>query len=107
MRELALALPQVEEVEHMGAPSFRVAGKIFAQLSADETVAIVKLSLLEQEDLLRRCPDRASVPPHWAKFGWTYLRIDPANAAELRTILQISWRLIAPKKLATESQAAT
>jgi hypothetical protein len=32
VRELALALPQAEEHDHHGRPSFRVTGKIFATL---------------------------------------------------------------------------
>lgn len=39
-RELAMQLPQVEEVDHFGTPSFRVRGKIFTQFSRRDDRAI-------------------------------------------------------------------
>jgi hypothetical protein len=106
-RQVVLAFPETEEREHMGSPSFRVAGKIFAQLSQSEDVVLVKLPLGEQEDLVRSRPDCFSVPAHWAKFGWTYARLEGVGARELRTLLERSWRLIAPKRLALGIPPAT
>jgi len=100
VRRFALSLPETAERDHMGAPSFRVRGKIFAQLSADEHVALVKLSLEEQDELVHEHPDRFWVPDHWSKFGWTYVRIEGTAAEHLRALLEGSWRRVAPKALA-------
>ena len=44
LRAAALALPEAEEKDHFGAASFRVNGKIFAQLAVrDGARAILKL----------------------------------------------------------------
>ena len=47
-RELALALPEAEERDHRGHPSFRVKSKIFATLWPDEQRAVLKLALADQ-----------------------------------------------------------
>ncbi len=96
---MALALPETEERDHMGSPSFRVAGKIFAQLSADEDVALLKLSLADQDERVLTRAGSFWLPEHWSKFGWTYLRIADVDPNELRTLLEGSWRAVAPKKL--------
>jgi hypothetical protein len=105
-RSIALALPAAEEVEHMGSPAFRVSGKIFAQLAELETAGLVKLSLAEQDACLATDPERFWVPAHWSKFGWTYVRLTRADPAELSRLLEMSWRLIAPKRLAATLPAA-
>ncbi len=43
-RAIALTQPSAIELDHFGAPSFRVNGKIFAQLSQDGEMGLVKLS---------------------------------------------------------------
>ncbi len=48
VRELALALPEVEEYDHWGRPSFRVRGKIFVTFWPDEQLAMLKLPLLSR-----------------------------------------------------------
>ncbi len=47
-RKLALALPGVEEREHMNHPDFRAHGKIFATIGPDETWGMVRLPAGEQ-----------------------------------------------------------
>ena len=74
-RNIALALPAATEMEHFGAPSFRVEGKIFAQLSADETLGLVKLTRWKQERAIATYADDCWSEPHWGKFGWTRLRL--------------------------------
>ncbi len=98
-RDLALALPGVEERDHMDSPSFRVGGKIFAQLADAQATGLVKLSLAEQDALRASDPGRFWVPPHWSKFGWTYVRLADTDSTQLRDLLKRSWSLVAPKKL--------
>jgi len=98
VRKIALSLPDSEEVQHMGAPSFRVRGKIFAQLSEDGETALVKLSPAHQGECLRASPERFRVPAHWGKFGWTRVRVEGTGAAELRSLLEGSWQLVSRKK---------
>ena len=74
-RQHALAQSGAVEIPHHGAPSFRVDGKIFAQLSADETTALVKLSPFLQEWGMATYPDScAPEMGKWGAAGWTRLR---------------------------------
>lgn len=101
-RALALALPETTEADHLGAPSFRVAGNIFAQLSADGATGLVKLPLPQQAARVAAEPQRFWLPQHWSQFGWTHVRLADLAEPDMRHLLAASWRLVAPKKLARE-----
>lgn len=101
--KIALSLPYVEERDHFGSPSFRVKGKIFAQLSArgqENARALVKLSPADQTALTMTDSETFSSVPQWGQHGWTYIQLATVEEALLRSLLLQSWRLVAPKKLA-------
>ena len=101
-RELALSLPEAEQREHFGSPSFRVAGKIFAQLSRQEEEtarALVKLPAADQAALTVSDPETFSSVPTWGRHGWTYLQLRMVDASMVHDLLWQSWRLVAPKVL--------
>jgi hypothetical protein len=96
------ALPESEERDHFGSLSFRVNGKIFAQLSAcDQTEqrALVKLSLADQAALTMSHPDAFAPAPQWGRHGWTYIQLAAIDERMFRDVVLGSWRKIAPKKL--------
>ena len=101
-RKLALALPEAEERDHFGSPSFRVRGKIFALLSiavqADER-AILKLSLADQAVLKMADGQTFSTVPQWGQHGWTCVRLAGVESVIFRGLLLQAWRQIAPKQL--------
>ena len=97
-----MALPETEVRDHFGSPSFRVKGKIFAQLSASENKerrALVKLSLADQAALTMSDPATFLPAPHWGRHGWTYIQLATVEELRLRDVLLRSWRQIAPKRL--------
>ena len=101
-RRLALSLPHAEEREHAGSPSFRVGGKIFAQLSqADKRPwrALVKLSAADQAAWLMTDPETFQAEPSWGRHGWTYVQLDRVEAGLLLDLLAQSWRAVAPREL--------
>lgn len=103
--KLALALPEAEEQDHFGSPSFRVRGKIFAQLSSRKSEKIrvlVKLPAADQTALLMSAPETFTSDPQWGRHGWTYVHLATAEASLLRSLLLLSWQQVAPKKLATQ-----
>jgi hypothetical protein len=100
-RELALSLPHAEERDHFDSPSFRVGGKIFAQLSKQDqepSRALVKLSMADQSALTMSDPETFSAEPSWGRHGWTDIRLATVDASMLHDLLWQSWRLVAPKK---------
>ena len=100
-RELALSLPDAEERDHFGSPSFRVGGKIFAQLSKQDGEApraLVKLSSADQAALTMSDPVTFSLVPSWGRHGWTYIELATADASMLHDLLWQSWRGVASRK---------
>lgn len=95
-RALALALPEATESAHMGHPDFRVGGKIFATLTADESAGAVKCDPASLDALVRS--DARAFRNAW---GGRWLGIDLARAEEdmVRTLLEDAWRMVAPKRL--------
>ncbi len=101
-KALAMALPETEERDHFGSLSFRVKGKIFAQLSASENEerrALVKLSSADQAALTMSDPDTFLPAPHWGRHGWTYIQLATVEELIFRDLLLRSWQQIAPKRL--------
>lgn len=101
-RRLALSLPEATEGAHMGHADFRVRNKIFGSLTDGERRAAVKCDPESLDLLARRDPE--TFRDAW---GGRWLGIDLARAdeREVRHLLEDSWRLVAPKKLAAEYDA--
>lgn len=100
-RQLALALPETEERQHMSHPDFRVAGKIFATLGyPDKTRGMVKLSPEDQHYFSKDHPDVfAPVKGAWGKRGATSVHLKAAKKEILRKAIEAAWRNTAPKRL--------
>jgi hypothetical protein len=97
-RTLAMSLPKVSELPHFDSASFRVNGKIFAQLSGDGLKGLVKLSADRQEWALQTFRDHCSAEPHWGRYGWTWLAWATLPTDTLNELLAESWRAVAPRK---------
>lgn len=99
VRARALALPEAEEQDHFGKPSFRVRGKIFATLWVKEGRAVLKLSLEEQDSLSQAQPEVFAVTP-WGHQGWTSVELARVDATLFAELLVGAWRRVAPKRVA-------
>jgi hypothetical protein len=99
-RRLALNLPEATEASHMAHPDFRVGGKIFATLDADDEWGMVKLTPEQQATLVRAEP-HAFQPASgaWGRRGATIVRLSDADEPTVRQALRAAWRNIAPKRL--------
>jgi hypothetical protein len=85
MRQMALALPEVEEKIHFDKPSFRVKNKIFATIHEKDNRAMVKLPPVIQPVF---CGVDAAViypvPGEWGKGGATFFELKKVNKAVLK-----------------------
>jgi hypothetical protein len=108
-RALALAFPETEELSHFGKPDFRVRGKIFAGLSADEHVGTLKLTPEVQTSLGGQNEGQPFFPcaGAWGQKGWTHVRLAHVDRAVLRELLKEAYRLVAPKGLVADLEAPT
>ena len=98
-RRLALALPETEEKSHFGKPDFRVRNKIFAGFN-DKGRAYVKLRPDQQDMLVAAEPALlAPIPGGWGNQGWTQVNHLAADTALLKSVLQMAYNNVAPKRL--------
>jgi len=104
-REGALSMPEAYEQDHFGAPSFRICGKIFAQLSADGATGLVKLPLALQEWLATVHPEGCRIEPRWGRHGWTRITCASLGADLCEELIDLSWRAVAPRRLRNGSGA--
>jgi hypothetical protein len=106
-RRIALSFEGAEESSHMGAPDFRVGGRIFATLaSEDEGYGNLKLTPEMQADFVREAPE-IFVPIHggWGRMGLTHIRLANANEDVLAGALRAAWKLRAEQNAKTKNKA--
>jgi hypothetical protein len=100
MRALALSLPETVEKSHFGDPDFRVRNKIFAGLKRNSERGWLKLGAARQVALVASRPSAfAPAEGAWGRSGWTYVVLPEVAVGELKTMVEESWRAIAPREL--------
>jgi len=105
-RRIALSLEGAEESSHMGAPDFRVGGRIFATLaSQDQGYGNLMLTPEQQADFVRELPD-VFLPVHggWGRMGATHVRLAKANEDVLAGALRAAWKLRVEKNAKTSQK---
>jgi hypothetical protein len=107
-RRLALALPEAREGAHMGHADFRVGKRIFATLGfPDASLGMVKLTPSQQAAAVNSAPRVfAPVPGGWGRQGSTHVKLRAATEKVLQPVLLAAWSSIAPRRLATQADAA-
>lgn len=94
-RRIALSFEGAEESSHMGAPDFRVGGRIFATLaSQDRGYGNLMLTPEQQADFVHELPE-VFLPVHggWGRMGATHIRLAKANEDVLTGALRRAWKL--------------
>jgi hypothetical protein len=100
IRRLALALPEAEEADHHGIPSFRVAGKIFLTIHIEHPRMMVKLAPEDQHNLSAAHSGVVEpVPGYWGRKGSTFVFFERADEALAKLALDLAWCNVAPKRL--------
>ncbi len=105
LRAICLALPETSEKMAWGEPTWRVKGKLFAQLDnhhhgADHLAVWLPAPLGEQESLVFLDPQRFFRPPYVGPRGWVGVRIDRGPDWKLVTSLVTqAYREVAPSRL--------
>lgn len=99
-RRIALSLPEAEERETWGHPTFRVRDKMFAAMAAEGASASVKATKTAQAALTASNPETFSVPAYVGVHGWIGINLAQVDADELRELITEAWLMAAPKRLA-------
>lgn len=102
LREICLILPDAEERETWGRPTFRVRDKIFAleRLEAGRVSVWCKAPPGSQTVLVGADPERFFAPPYVGPKGWVGMWLDRRpDWSEVEALVRRSYRLVAPRKL--------
>ena len=103
-RRIALSLEGAEESSHMGAPDFRVGGRIFATLaSQDQGYGNLMLTPDQQADFVRELPEVfLPIKGGWGRMGYTHIRLARATEDVLTGALRAAWKLRLEKNAKTK-----
>jgi|SRR5579872_194405 len=101
-RRIALSMEGAEESSHMGAPDFRVGGRIFATLASQKQgYGNLMLTREQQADFVREQPDVfVPIAGGWGRMGMTHIRLANANEDLLAGALRAAWKLRVEKNAA-------
>jgi predicted DNA-binding protein (MmcQ/YjbR family) len=107
LRDLCLRLPQATEKITWGDPTWRVRDKIFAMQKGNYEAGRPSLWLKApdgaQSALVQAQPQRFFVPPYVGHKGWVGVYLDTRSIdwPLIESLIEESYRLIAPKQLAS------
>jgi YjbR len=94
-RRIALSLEGAEEGSHMGAPDFRVDGRIFATLASErEGYGNLMLTPEQQADFINELPEVfVRIKGGWGRMGMTHIVLAKASEDVLAGALRAAWKL--------------
>jgi hypothetical protein len=94
-RRIALSLEGTEEHSHMGAPDFRVGGRIFATLaSQSQGYGNLMLTPEQQAAFVQELPEVfLPIAGGWGRMGMTHIRLAAAHEDVLAGALHTAWKL--------------
>jgi hypothetical protein len=103
-RRIALSLEGAEESSHMGAPDFRVGGRIFATLASQrQGYGNLMLTPEQQAAFVEELPDLfLPVAGGWGRNGATHIRLATASEDVLAGALRAAWQIRVAKNAATD-----
>ena len=100
VRQVALALPGVEEGTSYGTPAWKVKGKLFARQHQDGESLVISVDFDQREMLMAEQPETFYITDHYLNYPWILVRLTKVRADQLPDLLRQSWRRAAPRRLA-------
>ena len=102
VREIALALPGVEESTIHGAPSLKVRRKLLAcpalHESAEPNSLAVRIDVEQRAALIRAEPDVYYVTDHYVNYPMVLVRLSSIDRGALQDLLEMAWQAATSKK---------
>jgi hypothetical protein len=84
LRQVVRSLPEAEECETWGHPTFRVRDRMFAALSDDGRLASVKATREEQAALIAAAPETFGVPAYVGRHGWVSIQLATVDPTDVK-----------------------
>ena len=102
VREMALALPAVEEGTAYGSPAFKVDGRMFACLavhrSAEPNTLVVRTDFDQRDDLIKEQPKTYYLTDHYVDYPCVLVRLAHIREDSLRDLLLMGWQFVSKTK---------
>ncbi len=87
VRQIALALPNVEDGMSYRAPALKVGGKLMIRLREDLGAIVVRTTFDEREVLMAEQPERYFITDHYLNYQWVLVRLANIDELALREII--------------------
>ena len=101
VREIGLALPDVEEGTTYGSPALKVRGKMFACLpthrSAEPDSLVIRIDFDRREELIAADPKTYYLKDHYVGYPCVLVRLTRVRHDELRDLLLMAWRFVSAR----------
>ena len=101
VREIAMALPDVEESTIHGAPSLKVRGRLLTcpalHRSAEPNTLAVRIGLDQRAELIAAQPDVYYVTDHYVNYPTLLVRLSRIQRDSLRDLLGMAWHFVCSK----------
>jgi hypothetical protein len=108
VRDIALALPDVEESTIHGAPLLKVRGRLLTcpalHQSAEPNSLAVRIAVDQRAELLAAEPSVYYVTDHYVNSPIVLVRLSSIDRNALRDLLEMAWRFTSSKKKARGGQ---
>ena len=101
VREIVMALPDVEETTIHGAPSFKLRGKLLTCQALDKSVEpntlAVRMNFDQRAELLAAEPSVYYVTDHYMNYPTLLVRLSRIDRKSLSDLLDMAWRFVSSK----------
>ena len=98
MKAIVLSFPGAEEGVSYGRPSFKLNGKFFTRLRAeDDSLVLMDVSPDEREMLMEAEPGTFHLTPHYKDYPCVLARIADLHPGSLHNFLERRFRKVAKK----------
>jgi len=84
VREMALALPNVEEGTSYGPPALKVRGKLFVRLKEDGETIVLKTTYEEREELMSQDPETYFITDHYLNYPYILVSLNRVHPDALK-----------------------
>ena len=102
VRQIALALPGVEESTMYGAPAVKLRKKLLAcpaiHRSAEPNTLAVRIDFDQRDELINEDPNVYYLKDHYVNYPVVLVRMSRISEGALRDLLDMSWRFASTTK---------
>jgi len=101
VREMGLALPDVEEGTVYGSPALKVRGHMFACIaihrSVDPESLAVRIDVDQRDELIAADPHTYYLTDHYVNYPCVLVRLTRVHPDALRDLLLMGWRYVSTR----------